>query len=44
MTPEVFDLIPDFIPGSLEDMYKQIEVADGHHVTAVKKVQVQIKL
>ena len=23
-----------FIPGSLEDTYKQIEVADGHHITA----------
>ena len=33
MTPEV----SDFIPGSLEDMYKYIEVADGHHVTVKKK-------
>ena len=33
MTPEV----TDFIPGSLEDMDKFIEVADGHHVTAKKK-------
>ena len=32
MTPEVLD----FIPGSLEDMDKNIEVADGHHVTAGK--------
>ena len=30
MTPE----LSDFIPGSLEDTYKYIEVADGHHVTA----------
>ena len=30
MTPEV----TDFIPGSLEDTDKFIEVADGHHVTA----------
>ena len=30
MTPEV----SDFIPGLLEDAYKYIEVADGHHVTA----------
>ena len=30
MTPEV----TDFIPGSLEDMDRFIEVADGHHVTA----------
>ena len=33
MTPEV----TDFVPGSLEDTYKFIEVADGHHVTARKK-------
>ena len=39
ITPEV----PDFIPGSLEDMDKHIEVADGHHVTEKKKGQVQIK-
>ena len=30
MTPEV----TDFIPGSLEDTDKFIEVADGYHVTA----------
>ena len=30
MTPHVLD----FIPGSLEDMDKHIEVTDGHHVTA----------
>ena len=35
MTPEV----TDFIPGSLEDRDKFIEVADRHHVTAKKKVQ-----
>ena len=29
MTPEV----SDFIPGSLEDTDKNIEVTDGHHVT-----------
>ena len=40
MTPEV----SDFIPGSLEDTYKYIEVADGHHVTAKQKGQVQIKM
>ena len=40
MTPEVSDLIP----GSLEDTDKHIEVADGHHVTAKQKVQVQIKM
>ena len=33
MAPEV----SDFIPGSLEDKDKYIEVADGHHVTAKKR-------
>ena len=33
-----------FIPGLLEDTDKYIEVADGHHVTENKKVQVQIKM
>ena len=33
MTPEV----TDFIPGSLEDTDKFIEVADGHHVMAKQK-------
>ena len=36
--------VSDFIPGSFEDKYKHIEVADGHHVTAKQKVQVQIKM
>ena len=40
MTPQVLD----FIPGSLEDTDKNIEVADGHHITAKKKGQVQIKM
>ena len=40
MTPEV----SDFIPGSLEDTDKYIEVADGHHVTAKQRGQVQIKM
>ena len=40
MTPAV----SDFIPGSLEDTDKFIEVADGHHVTAKKKGQVRIKM
>ena len=31
MTPEV----TDFIPGSLEDTDKFIEVADGHHVRRI---------
>ena len=31
-------------PGSLEDMDKHIEVADGHHVTEKQKGQVQIKM
>ena len=30
MTPKV----SGFIPGSLEDTYKYIEVADGHYITA----------
>ena len=30
MKPEV----SDFIPGSLEDTDKHLEVADGHHATA----------
>ena len=29
--------VSDFIPGSLEDTDKYIEVADGHHVIAKKK-------
>ena len=40
MTPEV----SDFIPGSLEDKDKHIEVADRHHSTAKQKGQVQIKM
>ena len=40
MTPEV----SDFIPGSLEDTDKHIEVLEGHHVTEKQKVQVQIKM
>ena len=40
MTTEV----SDFIPGSLEDTDKHIEVADGHHVTAGGKGQLQIKM
>ena len=40
MTPEV----SYFIPGSLEDTDKYIEVADGHHVTAKQKGQVRIKM
>ena len=40
MTPEV----SDFIPGLLEDTDKHTEVANGHHVTAKQKGQVQIKM
>ena len=40
MTPEV----TDFIPGSLEDTDKLIEVADGHHVTAKQKGSVRIQM
>ena len=40
MTPKV----TYFIPGSLEDTDKYIEVADGHHVTAKQKGQVRIQM
>ena len=40
MTQEV----SDFIPCSLEDTGRHTEVADGHHVSAKQKVQVQIKM
>ena len=40
MTPEV----KDFIPGSLEDTDKFIEVADEHHVTAKQKGSVRIQM
>ena len=40
MTPEV----TDFIPGSLEDTDKFIEVAGRHHVTAKQKGSVQIQM
>ena len=40
MTPKV----QDFIPRSLEDIYKYIKVADGHHVTAKQKGQVRIQM
>ena len=40
MTPEV----TDFIPGSLEDTDKFIEVADRHHVTAKQKGSVRIQM
>ena len=40
MTPEV----TDFIPGSLEDTDKSIEVADRHHVTAKQKGSVRIQM
>ena len=40
MTPQV----SDFITGSLEDTGKYTEVADGHHFTAKKKGQFQIKM
>ena len=36
--------VTDFIPGSLEDTYKFIEVADGHHVTAKQKGSVRIQM
>ena len=40
MKPEV----SYFIPGSLEDTDKYIEVADGNHVTAKQKGQVRMKM
>ena len=40
MTPEV----SDFIPGSLENMDKHIEVVDRHLVKAKQKGQVRIKM
>ena len=40
MAPEV----TDFIPGSLEDTDRYIEVADVHHVTAKQKGSVRIKM
>ena len=36
--------VSDFIPSSLKDLDKHIEVADRHHVTAKQKGQVQIKV
>ena len=39
-TPEV----TDFIPGSLENTDKFIEVADGNHVTAKQKGSVRIQM
>ena len=40
MIPEV----SGFIPGSLEDTDKYIEVADGHNVTQKQKGQVRIQM
>ena len=40
MTPQV----SDFIPGSLEYTYKNIEVTDGHHSLTKQKGKVQIKM
>ena len=40
MTPQV----SDFIPGSLEDTIKHIEVTDVHYVMAKQKEQVRIKM
>ena len=36
--------VSDFIPVSLEDTDKYIEVADGHHVMAKQKGQVQTQM
>ena len=40
MTPKV----TDFVPGSLEDPDKFIEVADRHHVTTKQKGSVSIQM
>ena len=40
MTPEV----TDFLPGSLEDTDKFIEVVDGHHIAAKQKGSVSIQM
>ena len=40
MMPEV----TEFIPGSLEDTYIFIEVADGHHVMGKQKSSVRIQI
>ena len=40
MTPQV----SDFIPFLLDDTDKNIDVVDGHHVTAKQKGQVWIKM
>ena len=40
MTPEV----SDFIPGSLEDTDKHIEVVDGHYVTMKQKSRLKIRI
>ena len=34
----------DFIPGSLVNTDKYIEVADAHHIMAKQKIQVKIKI
>ena len=36
--------VSDFIPGSLEDTDKYIEVADRHHVMAKQKGQLRIQM
>ena len=43
-TCHIIPQVSDCIPGSLEDTDKYIEFADGNHVTARQKVQVQIKM
>ena len=40
ITPQV----SGFIPGALKFTYKNIEVADGHYVTAKQKYQIQIRM
>ena len=43
-TCHVMPEVSDFIPGSLEDTDKYIEVADRHHVKAKRKGQVKIQM
>ena len=43
-TCHMIPYVADFIPDSLEDTDKHIEVADGHHVTEKQKGQVQMKM
>ena len=43
-TCHITPVVSDYIPGSLEDTYKHIEVMDGRDVTEKQKGQVRIKM